>query len=441
MRQRRCARGPVRSRISLVGPILAFVVVLAAMAAAAVPSDPPRPPVTGAGSPELRSFDEIVPRFLHTWQIPGCALAVVKQGRLILARGYGWADTEERHPVEPDSMFRIASLSKPITAAAVLKLTEEGRLGLDDRAFDHIPSLKRYRAAVHDGRLDLITVRELLLHAGGWDSAASFDPMFRSREIANDLHLPPPADAEAIVRYMLQKPLQFNPGSRFAYSNFGYCVLGRIIENVTGQPYEAWVQNNILRPAGSVGMRIGHTALSARLPAEVHYYSAPGTGLAPSVFGGGGSRLLPWPYGGWSLEAMDSHGGWIASAIDLVRFVDALEGRGSGRPLLRPTTLAQMTARPGSPLWVGSPTWYGLGWQVRPTGNGGANWWHTGSLDGTSSLMVRASNGLTWVALLNSRPAEDNGFGRALDEALWRAVDAVQQWPDGDLFPLFATAE
>jgi len=389
-------------------------------------------PMTGRPVPELASFDRIVTSLMAKWRIPGGSVAVVKDGRLVLARGYGWADRESRAAVEPDSLFRIASLSKSLTAAAVLKLVEEGRLRLDDKAFELLRDLKPRPGAHVNPALREITLRQLLQHTGGWDSEKSFDPMFQSREIAGAMGVPPPADTETIVRYMLDKPLQFTPGTRYAYSNFGYCVLGRIIEKTTGERYEDFVRTRILRPAGVTAMRLGHTRVQERAPKEVRYYGFPGIGLAQSVFPTGPAQV-PWPYGGWFIEAMDSHGGWLASASDMARFIDAVDGRNHGPQILRPASIQQMTARPAPPPWKGSDNWYGMGWQVRPAG-GDANWWHTGSLDGTTTLMVRAYNGLTWVLFFNLRPKDADGLTRELDDAMWQAVQQVQRWPDHDLF-------
>jgi CubicO group peptidase (beta-lactamase class C family) len=389
-------------------------------------------PITGVPVPELASFDRIVSNLMAKWQIPGGSVAVVKDGRLILARGYGWADRENRTPVQPDSLFRIASLSKSLTAAAILKLAEEGRLRLDDKAFELLKDLKPRPGARLNPELGKITLRNLLQHSGGWDRDKSFDPMFQSREIAAAMGVAPPANAETIVRYMLEKPLQFAPGSRYVYSNFGYCVLGRIIEKTTGERYEDFVKTKILRPAGVTAMRLGCTRLQERVPNEVRYYGFPGIGQAQSVFPAGPAKV-PWPYGGWSIEAMDSHGGWIASATDLARFIDAVDGRHHHPQVLRPESIRQMIARPAPPLWVGTDTWYGMGWSVRPA-DGDANWWHTGSLDGTTTLMVRAGNGLTWVVLLNLRPKNSDGLSSELDNSMWQAVGQVKRWPNKDLF-------
>jgi CubicO group peptidase (beta-lactamase class C family) len=418
---------------TLLGAALVTVwVLLAAAVRGGRPlADAPALPMTGRAVPELASFDRVVTELMTSWGVPGAAVAVVKDGRLVLARGYGWADRAARRPVLPGSLFRIASLSKPITAAAVLELVEAGRLRLGDHPFEILKDLApRPGARVHPD-LRKITVENLLTHSGGWDSTASFDPMFRSREIAAAMGVPTPAGPAAIVRYMLDQPLQFAPGSRYAYSNFGYCVLGRMIEKITGERYGAYVAAHVLRPAGAACMRLGRTRLADAAPGEVRYYGFPGIGLARSVFPGGPARV-PWPYGGWSIEAMDSHGGWLASAVDLARFLTAVDGR-SRRQILQPPTIQRMVARPAPPLWVGTDTWYGMGWQVRPA-DGGTNWWHMGSLDGITTLMVRAANGLEWVVLLNFRAKDSDQLGSDLDAAMWRAVGEVESWPGGDLF-------
>jgi N-acyl-D-amino-acid deacylase len=389
-------------------------------------------PVTGKPVPELASFDRAVLGRMANWKRPGGSVAVVKDGRLVLAHGYGWADRESREPVAPGSLFRIASLSKSLTSAAILKLVEDGKLRLDDKAFEILGDLQPRPGATINPELRKITIRHLLQHSGGWDRDQSFDPMFQSREIAATLGVPPPASAEAIIRYMLEKPLQFSPGTKYAYSNFGYCVLGRVIEKVTGERYEDFVKDRILRPAGVTSMRLGRTRLADRAPGEVRYYGFPGMGLAPSVFPSGPARV-PWPYGGFYIDAMDSHGGWIASATDLARFIAALDGQPHHPRILSPRSVEQIIARPAPPLWVGTDNWYGMGWSVR-TAEGGTNWWHTGALDGTTTLMVRAGIGVTWVVLFNSRPKDADGLAGELDSGMWQAEQEVRQWPAEDLF-------
>jgi CubicO group peptidase (beta-lactamase class C family) len=389
-------------------------------------------PTTGEAVPGMKSVDRVITELLTKWQMPGAAVGIVKDGRLVFARGYGWADKDNSVPVQPDSLFRIASVSKPITAAAILTLVEQGKVSLDDKAFKILNNLQPPRGTSPDRRLYDITIRQLLEHVGGWDTQAlGYDPQFALYETAADaLGTSRPANAETIVRYMMGHPLSFTPGTKFCYSNFGYNVLGRVIEKVTGQSYESYVKTNVLAPMGITRMQIGHTLEGQQVPGEVCYY-AHSNALVPSVFPNGGP--VTWPYGRWSLEAMDSHGGWIASVIDLLRFVTHVDGRTPPADTLRSDTIATMISRPSVPSWKGSAYWYALGWDVRPA-SGDANWWHMGSLDGTTSLLVRAYNGLAWCVLVNSRPRNSDAFNTALDNAMWTAIDGVTSWPSYDLF-------
>jgi len=137
-------------------------------------------------------------------------------------------------------------------------------------------------------------------------------------------------------------------------------------------------------------------------------------------------KEVPWPYGGFCLEAMDAHGGWLASAIDLVRFAASID------TVLDAKTLDLMVARPDG--LKPEAVYYGCGWMVRPMGKDGKrNLWHAGSLPGTSTLLVLRHDGLIWAALFNDRT---RGEGK-IDPALHRAADAVTQWPAGDLFQGF----
>lgn len=385
----------------------------------------------------LASFDREMEAFIEARKIPGGSLAVVKDGRLVYARGYGWADRERQQRVEPTSLFRIASISKPITAVAVLKLVEQGKLKLDDRAFDFLP-LKPLPGAKPDARLRAVTIRQCLQHTGGWDRDASYDPMFRSKLIAAAVGTPAPADPDAVIRYMLGQPLDFDPGTRYAYSNFGYCVLGRVIEQLTGKSYAAFVQESVLVPSGSKTMRLGRSLEPGRAPQEVRYY-LPENETAESVFPGTPARV-PWPYGGFNLEAMDAHGGWLASAVDLARFAAALHDPAKS-PLLKPATWKELHAAPPAPVsrddsGALKATFYACGWSTRPTQWGKANYWHSGSLPGTHTLLVRRWDGLSWAVLFNQR-SKDRKLDGEIDPALHRAADAVKAWPTGDLFPRF----
>ncbi len=376
------------------------------------------------------SFQEIITDLMSEWSIPGGAIALVKDERLILAEGYGQADQQENQIVVPESLFRIASISKPITAVVILKLYEDGLLDLDEKAFNILNDLEPPSGAADDRIYD-VTIRDLLQHSGGWDRALGFDPMTMTRSIAQARGIQPPAEAETIIRYMMGQPLDFSPGERYAYSNFGYSVLGRIIERVTGQSYEDYVKKNVLEPMGITSMRIGHTLLEDRADGEVRYYdySYPTQSVFPDI-----RELVSWAYGAYYIEAMDSHGGWIASVIDLMRFVTAVDKHDVRPDFLQASTIELMVSRPELSDWENSGGYYyALGWNVNPSG-GDANWSHGGMLPGSISLIVRSYHGFAWAALFNSSPSDVDTFLGEVDNALWDAVNRITEWPSLDLF-------
>ena len=393
-------------------------------------------PETGSTAPELAPLDEMMRSFVREHDVPGVAVAIAKTGRLVYARGFGYADVEKKEPVQPDSLFRIASISKPITAVAVMQLVERGKLTLDTRVVD-ILKFRAPRGTKRDPRLKKVTVRHLLDHAAGWDRSKSFDPMFRSVQIAKTLHVPAPAKPEQIIRYMFGQPLDFEPGERSAYSNFGYCVLGRIIEKVSGQTYENYVLRNVLAPLGATRMRIGNTRPSGRAEGEVRYYTRYGD-MGPSVFQSDLGKRVPVQYGAWCLEAMDSHGGWIASAIDLVRFASSLDDSARARVLSR-ESVRVMFAPPPEPIGRDArgklkPVYYACGWRVRPIHDGRANTWHAGGFAGTSTLLVRRFDGFCWAVLFNTNESIDGKAPAGLiDGLMHRAVNKVRKWPRGRL--------
>src|SRR5678815_4969953 len=185
-------------------------------------------PITGAAMPGMGSFEQSVSDVMQKYSIPGGAVAVVRDGKLIYARGFGYADVENKTPVEPDALFRIASVSKPITSAAIMKLVEEGKLKLDDRIAPFIAHLTPAPGATVDPRWEQITIRHLLDHTAGWDRTkpnGGFDPVDRPVIAAAAVNAPAPASSETLIRYMKGMPLDFNPGEKWAYSNFGYICL------------------------------------------------------------------------------------------------------------------------------------------------------------------------------------------------------------------------
>jgi CubicO group peptidase (beta-lactamase class C family) len=330
--------------------------------------------------------------FMNRYAVPGLSVAIARAGRLVYAEAFGLADREAGEKLAPAHRFRIASVSKPITSVGIFTLIERGRARLTDRVFGPGAVLGAdYGAPPYGPHIEQITLEHLLTHTGGGWRNDSRDPMF----------LNPRMDHAQLIAWTLRTlPLESPPGTAFAYSNFGYCVLGRVIEKLTGQPYETFTRDAILRRCGIEDMQIGGNTQAERHPGEVRHY------------GQGNDE----PYG-VNVSRMDSHGGWIATPTDLVRFATHVDRFSTTPNILRPATIETMTS-PSS-----ANRGYAKGWSVNAMGN----WWHNGSLPGTATIMVRTHSGFCWAAFANTRrPHSDLEID--LDRLVWTMARKVNTW-------------
>jgi CubicO group peptidase (beta-lactamase class C family) len=390
---------------------------------------------TGVAVAELESLDREIPALMAAAHVPGGAVAIVKEGRLVFARGYGMADISSGEPFQPDSLCRVGSVSKTITAAAILKLVESGRLNLDANVFPEILNqLAPAPGASPDRRLNDISVRHLLHHTGGHGRDTGIDPLNIGSAVAaaQIFHTTIPPGYDNTVRYAMGLPLDCNPGSKYSYSNYGFTVLARVIERVTTRPYEDAVRDLVLRPLGLSRMAVGQTLPEGRRSGEVRYYDVPRAPLYLSFFTGM-HRLLPLPYANFELEAGDGSGRWIASAVDLARFVSRVEG--SRTPaFLAPETLSLLYERP-DPFVSQDPTgdsWYGLGTGVFRNGSF-TGWTHGGFYYGALSGYLSFGDGYIFTFVFNATPDNDS-FQQDI-YSLLEALDLNQKnWPSHDLF-------
>jgi N-acyl-D-amino-acid deacylase len=334
-----------------------------------------------------RRLDAVVADEVRRAGLPGATYAVWHGERLRFQGAVGLRDAESGAAMTPDLRLRIASVSKPVTAITVLRLAEAGRLELDAPVLGRLAGSLPVAVAPHPGFASL-TARHLLNHCGGL--APGFDPMFQTRRMMRTLRLDAPPTAGEIVAWALERPPDHPPGTRCEYSNLGYAVLGRLIEAVTGLAYEEAVRHWVLEPAGVPGMRIAASLAEARGDDEPRYHD-PRSHV--SAFDHG--LLVPLPYGVFAIEAMDAHGGWLASSVELVGFLAAVEGR-SGAPLLGERSREAMVG--GSVVRLVEGSRYGLGWELPARGPG---FWHGGDLPGSFALLVREPNGSLWALLAN----------------------------------------
>jgi N-acyl-D-amino-acid deacylase len=211
-------------------------------------------------------------------------------------------------------------------------------------------------------------------------------------------------------------------------------LLGRVIEKISGEAYEDYVQQHVLQPIGVTSMSVGATRLEGRKPNEVRYYD-PHQG--DSVFAEDLNSRVPQTYGAWHLEAMDSHGAWIASASDLARFASAFDDPENSR-LLSSARINDMFARPEGLAGHKKngdlkPRYYGQGWSVVTDDSGELTASHGGSLPGTNTILVRRSDGKNVALLFNTRVTArlSRVTGTILPQVM-KAIDQIEDWPPQD---------
>ena len=370
---------------------------------------------------EFEGVEKTVNAFLRKWSIAGASIAIAKDGKLIYAKGFGYADTASKTETQPYSRFRIASISKLVTAVGVMKLQEEGKLALTDSVFGPTGILNDpYFDKPKDKRVYNITVAELLSHEAGWTQRYG-DQMFMPIVIAEKMKVKPPVDTKTIVRFALDKRLHYTPGTGKAYSNLGYSILGLVIEKVTGMSYEDFCRKAILEPIGIYDMNIAGNLPSEKAPFEVTYYEPSDVVLKPSIYGTG--EMVTPSYGGNDIRALGAAGAWVATAPDLMRLLLAVDGFNSRPDILSDQSIRFMTDNDNGFAPVG---WKGTVMD--------GTWWRTGSFPGSAGMMKRQSDGISWVVLFNSSAWNGPEIYSYISNMMNKVISKINPWPDYDLF-------
>ncbi len=370
---------------------------------------------------EYAPVERTIRYFMHKWSITGASVAISMDGKLVYARGFGYSDTTSGEEIQPYHKFRIASISKLITAVAVMKLAEEGKLRLNDRVFGPGAILDDpYFSNPRDKRVYGITVAHLLSHRGGWTQRWG-DHMFMPLVVADYMGMKPPVDTRTIVRFALDKRLHYTPGKGRAYSNLGYSILGLVIEEVAGMTYEEYCRSAILEPLGIYDMILGHNLQSLKAPLEVTYNSPADVPPKPSIYGTG--ELVSPVYGGNDIEALGGAGAWLGTAPDLLRFLLAVDGLDTQEDILSPESIEIMTDR--------SNGLAPIGWKAT-IANG--TWWRTGSFPGSAAMMKRQPDGTAWVVLFNSSTWNGPEIHSYVNRMMYRVISRLKITGEYDLF-------
>lgn len=353
-------------------------------------------PITGAYVPELAPFDSLVVLYMTTREIPAATFALSRNGQHYMSRGYGWLDDTHSAPVPPDALFRLASLTKPLTYAAVTHLIDAGTLSASAPVYPLL-GITPLPGATVDPRLDNVTVQNLLDHKGGWDDtqappAGAPDWVFQSRTVAQQMGLTTPPTKRQLAQFMMGQPLQHDPGTVYAYSNFGYSLLGLVVEQVTGQSYFDYLHQAILDPIGASDVHLGATLPADRDAREPRYVD-PGTTC--SVFAIATCATVPWPDGGFYMEAFDSFGGLTASAPAYLTFLDHY-------------------------FMMGPPRAPGLQWDYT----------FYGSLPGTFTMARERTDGIDMVLLFDQR-ADASGLTYDPQAPFDALAGTIRVWPSG----------
>ncbi len=365
--------------------------------------------------PELEKMDRAVERYMQYWHIRGAQLAIMRHDSLLFCKGYGIADdnpgredgcvlpdgdrdstfaeraAETPEEMTPGHIMRVASVSKLITAAAIMKLREEGLLHLSDTVFGPGGILRDslYTESIRNmGDYSKITVEHLLRHQAGFRR----DPVFSANDVRRQMKLDRSPELDDYSRLVLSRRLRYEPGGSQTYSNYGYMLLSRIIETVSGTDYEEYVQTHVLRPAGCFDMHIGGNYYSDKLPNEVRYFVHEGNGKQVQEYNGSG-RMVERCYGGNDIRLLSGAGAWVCSAAELARFVASIDAVPTPVPdVLSGGSIERMTE------YV-DPNTYSLGWNDTNPDKG---WVRTGTLAGTNAVIKYFPDGECWIWLTNT---------------------------------------
>lgn len=377
-----------RAWLAPIGRVVLLVAVVAALgiAAHAGPLNAQRAPVTLPAA-AITELDTAIAAELGKASVPGASVAIVWKGAVVYSKGFGFADLEARAPATERTAFRTASVAKPLTATGLMRLVEAGKIDLDT-------PIQRYCPAFPEKSWP-VTARQILGHQAG------IRHYKKPGESSGTTHYFTIEDSLALFK---NDPLEFEPGTKYLYSTYGYSVLGCAIEGASGLPYETYMRDDVFTPAGMTRTRLdrlweivpdrarGYQLLTAdalkTLPPAVQSFAKAG-----AIYNG--------PLHDTSMKI--AGGGLLSTAEDLARFGSAVQ---SGSVLKRETV---------ERMWLdgktrdGAATGYGLGWGVTPAQEGIRRLTHSGNQVGAASVLhVLPEVSLSYAIMTN---LEDTALG------------------------------
>ncbi len=323
-------------------------------------------PVAVSYTRAIAQASKLIQDTMAVLKVPGSAVAVMKDGKVIWSTGFGYADLEQQVKAGPKTVFRVGSVSKSLTSAAIGRLVQEGRLDLDQPVQRYVPTFPRKQWP--------ITVRQVAGHIAG---IRHYNP----GEFESTRHYPTVAEGLTIFE---EDSLLFEPGTKYAYSSYGWNLISAVIEGASGEPFLDYMRKQVFVPA-----KMTHTVpeyADSIIPWRAHNYVR-----------GPDKQVLNAPYVDNSYKW--AGGGFLSTTEDLLRFAEAMR---TGT-LLKPETVQQLWT--SLKLNDGKETGYGIGWGVGKDAQGHRYYGHTGgSMGATANLRIYPDDGLVVVLLVNSDP-------------------------------------
>ena len=390
----------------------------------------------GPDVPDLAILDQTMFDFMDEYEVPASQLAVTWQGRLVYSRAFS---NNEEVPPDTDTLFRIGSVSKPITSTLIHRAHQDGLLSVDDTIDQYLDMRQFNGASPADSRLPGVTIRNLLEHLGGLGGGTDygFDPLSNDHAVAQASGDGFPVLRSQILKYMNGVSLINEPGETYVYANFGFFLLGQILESATGMPYGAYA-DSVFNPIGIWRARQSRSQFERRFSNEIKY---PLDRHRTSVLDNSG-EMLPLAYGALNSENRAAPGGWLSTATDLARWLVNLQNPQAPDAILNEQTTAMMFGLPEN--YPGDYTlgdyYYGSGWQLRDYGGGNRTFWHSGSYVSAESQVVSYQSGLAWTVIFNTRI--QGQAGQLLSEfasVFAPVVTGISQFPTHDLFDSLLT--
>ncbi len=334
-------------------------------------------PASGEAHAALAAVDGAIRGFMMEKGLGAVTFAVSRDGKILHDRAFGWADADLKTPLQPGVKMRMASMTKPVVKAAIATLVREGKLKTDELAFEVLDLGRHPEAKGRDERWQRVTIQHLLEHEGGWDRDVSGDFTFATTEICAHFKIKPEEiTTEHVTRFGLTRKFDFDPGARSAYCNYGYILLARVLEKVSGRSFIECVSETVAKTADAPSFSLSSTDARDRQPGEIWYCYHPEYER----------KTVPLPF---RTEARDGAGVLAATAADYCRFLEA--------------------------YWISG--------ELRQKNGERYSYSFNGSHAGVTAICAQRPDGINYAAICNRRSSGRASWNTELRERIDAALD------------------